>query len=102
LAELGDRVDALLSELAIWDGYLEGSQYLAGNTFSMADIAVMPFLAPLVEVLKLPLDKKFPRLGKWYAEVKARPSSAELTAFWGLASSPLFKKDHPVDILKDL
>lgn len=35
---------ALSKEVAIWDGYLEGKEYLVGN-FTLADIAVFPLVA---------------------------------------------------------
>jgi glutathione S-transferase len=80
IAELGDRVTKLFKELQVWDGYLENKEYLAGTTFSIADIYVFPFVAPYYHLCKLPMAK-FPNLGAWYKRVKNRPAMKDCEFF---------------------
>ena len=42
-AGLGERIDKLLAECRIWEGYAAAGQYLAGDDYSIADIASLPF-----------------------------------------------------------
>ena len=73
--QLGDRVDALLGELPRWDTYVReaGGHYLAGETFSLADIAVFPLLLHF-EVLGYDYAKHTPALADYIARCKARKS----------------------------
>jgi glutathione S-transferase len=53
---------------------LNGSQYLAGNSFSNADCAVIPYILRL-ELLKLaPLWDRYPVIAEWWARMGVRPS----------------------------
>ncbi|EER18137.1 Glutathione S-transferase A, putative [Perkinsus marinus ATCC 50983] len=70
--QLGAEIEALSKEVAIWDGYLEGKEYLVGN-FTLADIAVFPLVAQLHLWLGLNLDK-YPNMKKWYFKMKERHS----------------------------
>jgi len=77
--ELKDRIDALLVELKFWDTALEGREYLA-NTFSLADIAVIPLITTFAESFGLDLAQ-FPHLNAWYKRVWARPSVKDTCTF---------------------
>ena len=86
LAELGDRVDTLLSECRRWEGYLEAAgPFFAGEAFTVADIAVLPFFAVIIDGLGLP-EQDFPRLHAWYALCRERPSVAGQRWFEGFAA----------------
>ena len=71
--ELGKRVDALLAELTCWEGYIGDMQFLAGDAFGLADIAVFPLLMHF-EVLGYDYAKHTPKLAAYMDRCKARPS----------------------------
>ena len=53
---------------------LKGSQYLAGDSFSIAECAVIPYILRL-ELLKLgALWGRYPAIAAWWARMRARPS----------------------------
>jgi glutathione S-transferase len=84
-AELGDRVDVLLKECGVWEGYLGEAPYFAGDAYSIADIVVLPFFTTVIDGLGLPAAT-FPRLHAWYERVKARPSVARQPWFEAFAA----------------
>lgn len=61
------------AELDRWEAYLEGD-YLAGDTFSIADIALLPVLAFLVRVGFDPAANGLPRLAAYHARLMERPA----------------------------
>ncbi|MCB9730711.1 MAG: glutathione S-transferase family protein [Deltaproteobacteria bacterium] len=71
--QLGSRVDDLVAELSRWDAYLEGQSWLAGDRFTLADIAVFPLLMHF-EALGFDFAARTPALGAYVARCKARPS----------------------------
>ena len=53
---------------------LHGGDYLAGNAFSNADCAVIPYILRL-ELLKLAgMWHRYPAIGDWWARMRERPS----------------------------
>ena len=53
---------------------LQGGRYLAGNEFSNADCAVIPYILRL-ELLKLAgMWDRYPSIGDWWARMRERPS----------------------------
>ncbi|MCA9624214.1 MAG: glutathione S-transferase family protein, partial [Myxococcales bacterium] len=70
---LADRIDALLAELPHWERYLAGREYLAGDRFTLADIAVFPLLMHF-EVLGYDYASRAPALHAYMDRMKARPS----------------------------
>lgn len=73
---LGRRFDDVVAELPRWDAYLEGRDYLAGDAFGLADIAVFPLLMHF-EALGYDYAKHTPRLAGFMSRCKARPSVQE-------------------------
>ena len=71
--QLGERVDNLLAELKQWEAYAQGGDYLAGDQFTLADIAVFPLLLHF-EVLGYDYAKHTPALAAYIERCKARPS----------------------------
>ncbi|XP_073319622.1 glutathione S-transferase A-like isoform X1 [Pagrus major] len=67
--------EALVTELKLWEGYLQklgSGSYLAGKTFSLADVTVFPTVAYL---FRFGLSaERYPILGEYYALLKDRPS----------------------------
>lgn len=72
-AALADRIEALGGELTRWDGYARRHPFLAGDQFTLADIAVFPLLMHF-EVLGFPYARRTPSLAAYVARCKARPS----------------------------
>jgi len=77
---------------------LKGSQYLAGDTFSIAECAVIPYILRL-ELLKLSaLWDRYPATADWWMRMRARASvkaaifdrmsEADWTPFKNLAPDP--------------
>uniref|UniRef100_A0A672H624 Glutathione S-transferase A-like n=1 Tax=Salarias fasciatus TaxID=181472 RepID=A0A672H624_SALFA len=66
---------ALTTELNLWEGYLSKllpNSYLAGPSFSLADVTVFPTVAFL---FRFGLSaERYPKLGEYYALLKERPS----------------------------
>jgi len=73
--QLGERVDALCAELPRWNAYVEGRAFLAGDPFTLADIAVFPLLMHF-EVLGYDYASKTPALAAYMDRCKQRPSVA--------------------------
>lgn len=89
--------EALASELKLWEGYLQklgSGSYLAGPSFSLADVTVFPTVATL---FRFGLSAEhYPKLGEYYALLKERPSI--------IASWPPHWLENPKgqDTLKDI
>ena len=64
--------DTMLKDM---DAVLADNEWLAGNTFSLADIAVIPYVNRL-EMLNMlsPWPPERPRVMGWFERMKARPS----------------------------
>jgi len=84
-AHLTDKIQALLTELKEWDRVLEGREYLA-NTFSIADIAILPSITSNVEILGLDLSQ-FPHLHAWYRRMWEKPSVKDTCTFVAIQNS---------------
>jgi glutathione S-transferase len=87
-AELQPRIDALLAELEHWESYVADQRYLAGEQFTLADIAVFPLLMHF-EALGLDYAGRTPALAAYIEACKQRPSvqrSGWLDAFAAFVS----------------
>lgn len=74
-----DAYVATITELRIWEGYLEHSTFIAGEKFGLADCAFFPCLAYLVH-RGFDLQKEdggFPRLKAYYERVDALPCAKD-------------------------
>lgn len=85
LAKITESVAEVQSEFAPLETRLSGSQFLAGDEFSAADIAFVPIVQYLVRAVEkqtisddnfgiLPLADHFPNIAAWSARVEAMPS----------------------------
>ena len=70
---LQPRIDKLVAELAHWERYLTGQRFLAGERFTLADIAVFPLLMHF-EAMGFDYGKRTPALAAYMAACKARSS----------------------------
>lgn len=92
-AELGARIDTLLAECRVWEGYAAAGQYLAGEDYSIADIATLPFFGVVIDGLGLPAAD-FPNLHAWYERCKGRPSVARQPWFAAFAGEKQNTEQH--------
>lgn len=59
--------------LGVLDTQLEGREFIAGDDYSIADMACHPWINPYV---KAPLDlEPFANLRRWHAAIQARPAT---------------------------
>ncbi|XP_057684480.1 glutathione S-transferase A-like [Corythoichthys intestinalis] len=86
--------EALRAELQLWEGYMakETGPYIAGKTFSLADVIIFPSIAYAFYLGLCP--KRFPKLAQYHDMVKERPS---INKTWFSAW-----KDNNKDTLKDI
>jgi len=92
-AELGDRVDKLLTECRIWERYVGDGPYFAGEVFSIADIVVLPFFGTIIDGLGLP-RADYPKLHGWYQRCRSRPSVAKQPWFEAFAGERKNVEQH--------
>lgn len=68
LVELVDRMEAML----------EGTHWLVGGAYSLADIAAVPFIARIDEIAPEALaPATHPRTSDWWARIRQRPAFAQ-------------------------
>lgn len=65
--------DKALRGMRYFDGVLRERPFVAGEAFSMADIAVIGGMI-FAELVKLPVPEECGALREWYARMEARPS----------------------------
>ncbi len=73
------RFNVLFGDL---EDALAGGDWLAGNEFSLADIAYTPYLTRFVHLQYLGMLDRRPRLMGWYDRVRARPSYEVALTKW--------------------
>jgi glutathione S-transferase len=66
--------------LADMEKTLASSAWLAGDTFSLAECAIVPYILRLEKLGLARMWERRPRVADWYARVQARPSWAEAIA----------------------
>lgn len=64
----------LASTFAVLDRALEGATYLAGETFSLADISLMPYVASLPMIGAEHTMAGLRHLGEWWSRARERAS----------------------------
>jgi glutathione S-transferase len=67
---------------------LADSPWLAGNSFSLADISLVVYSNRMESFQLAGLLDELPRLRDWQARIKARASWAEAVEKWGDTSNP--------------
>jgi glutathione S-transferase len=70
---LQPRIETLVAELERWESYLDGQRHLAGEQFTLADIAVFPLLMHF-EALSFDYAVRTPALSDYVESCKQRPS----------------------------
>uniref|UniRef100_A0A668SDH5 Glutathione S-transferase rho n=1 Tax=Oreochromis aureus TaxID=47969 RepID=A0A668SDH5_OREAU len=89
--------EALVTELRLWEGYLQklgSGSYLAGPSFTLADVVVFPTVGTVFRFGLSP--ERYPKLGEYHNLLKERPS---IRASW-----PPHWLESPkgLDTLKDI
>jgi glutathione S-transferase len=77
-------IDALKSHdkvLATMESQLERSRWLAGENFSLADIALLPYIVRLDHLALRWMWDKRPMVGRWYEAAQKRPGFAGITDY---------------------
>lgn len=78
-------------KIRLYDAYLrkmeqalESGDWLVGNRFSMADIALAPYVNRLAALAMTPLWQggRLPRVERWFARVRERPTFAPAFIAW--------------------
>jgi glutathione S-transferase len=76
IAAIKEAVLVFRRLIARMDAALEGNEWLAGAQYSLADVAMTPFVERLENLGMAELSEPFPRARRWSAAVLARPSTA--------------------------
>jgi glutathione S-transferase len=87
----GIEAPSAVDKFRLYDGYLHkmeealvGADWLVGPDFSMADIAMTPYVNRL-DALEMPgfwRDGRLPRVEKWFARIRSRPSFSSAFVDW--------------------
>ncbi len=88
-----DKIRLYLSYLDRMETALSGSDWLVGDTFTMADVALAPYLNRLAALAMEALWQKgrLPKVENWFERIKARP-----------AFEPAFLKWMPVELTEEM
>jgi glutathione S-transferase len=90
LVALGFDAPGLAATYRLYDGYLgkmettlAGQSWLAGDTFSLADIAMTPYVNRLDMLGMAPLwTRSRPRVADWFERIKGRPAFKPALLDW--------------------
>jgi glutathione S-transferase len=72
--------DAIKTSCDVLEKWLNGREYLAGNSFSLADISYMPYVEYLFAGESGDLVTSRPNFNAWWQRVSSRPSWKKVTA----------------------
>lgn len=92
--ECETAMNALARILAKVEARVAEHDWLAGEAYSLADIAVTPYLARMEHIGMdwLWTEGLYPALGEWFDRIKARPSfETAITAFLPTGMSDIFR-----------
>ena len=77
-----DAIMAHVNMLSDMESGLERGPWLAGETFSLGDACITPYVERLDRLGLAPMWDKLPRVADWFDQVRARPSfDAAFTSF---------------------
>lgn len=87
-AEFADAYGKMESTFRRMEDVLGGGDWLAGNEFSLADIAIIPFIDRMLDLRSdLAGAERYPAVHGWLARIKARPSFEAAFFFGGMDAS---------------
>ena len=62
---------------------LKDNEWLCGNSYSLADIALVVYLRRMESFMMAPLWKNFKNLNDWYSKIANRPAYIKAVTKWG-------------------
>ena len=79
-----DKILLYVSYLNKMEATLAHQDWLVGNAFSIADVAMAPYLNRLAALAMHPLwaDDKLPRVADWFSRIQARPAFVSAIQQW--------------------
>jgi len=80
---LPDAVAAFRRLFEDMDAMLTRSPWLAGESYSLADIALVVYVRRLESFMMAPLWRHLTHLNDWYARIAARPAYQKAIVAWG-------------------
>ena len=89
------RFDRLLADMEL---ALNVGQWLAGDTFSLADIAYTPYMARLEHLKLHAMWDRRPHLADWFTRIKERPSYQTAIGDWLNPSYLVLMKDKGTEV----
>jgi glutathione S-transferase len=80
---LPDALRTFRSLLEEMDDWLAGHDWLAGGSYSLADVALVVYVRRLESFMMAPLWGNLDRLEEWYRRIEARPAYRRAVIDWG-------------------
>jgi glutathione S-transferase len=80
---LPDAVKTFRTLLEEMDAALANAPWLAGETYSLADISLVVYVRRLESFMMAPLFSHLKRLHEWYKRIAARPAYTRAIVEWG-------------------
>jgi len=80
---LPDAVRTFRSLFEEMDGWLAENEWLAGDSYSLADVALVVYVRRLESFMLAPLWAGLGNLDAWYRRIEARPAYREAVIEWG-------------------
>lgn len=80
LAEAVRTFRALFEEM---DGWLAEHDWLAGDAYSLADVALVVYVRRLESFMMAPLWENLGNLDRWYRRIESRPAYQRAVVEWG-------------------
>jgi glutathione S-transferase len=75
--EIDESLERLRQTLERMERSLEQTQWLAHDTFTLADISIMPTIVRMEDLGLEYMWKELPRVTEWYARIRERPAYAK-------------------------
>ena len=78
-AAIEEGKKALEQCLPVMERQLSKNEYIAGNTFTLADVGYMPYLQYLYDGGSQGVVEAFPKVAAWWKKISSRPSWKKVT-----------------------
>lgn len=102
--EFAPAIAAFVALLDDMEAALETSEWLAGESISLADFAALPYVIRLDHLAMTPLlsEDERPRVADWYARIRQRPSFATAVTNWAPEALIATFRKHGADVWSDV
>jgi glutathione S-transferase len=98
---LPDAVRTFRSLFEEMDGWLADHEWLAGGTYSLADVALVVYVRRLESFMMAPLWANLGHLAAWYRRIESRPAYRKAVIEWGDVTEEARRK-HGTDALEQM